>query len=73
MKHADAVESTPRDGSLQLSWLARLIVAHTPEEMAEWVALCLREFMRLGVTPSMRLVSIGACVRRRTISSRWTS
>jgi hypothetical protein len=38
MKHADAVEPMPRDGSLQLSWLARLIVAHTPEEVAEAIA-----------------------------------
>ena len=42
MKHADAVESTPRDGSLLLSWLARLIVAHTPEEMAEAIAALAR-------------------------------
>jgi diguanylate cyclase (GGDEF)-like protein len=38
MKHADAVEPMPHDGSLQLSWLARLIVAHTPEEVAEAIA-----------------------------------
>lgn len=38
MKHADAVESTPGDGSLQLSWLARLIVAHAPDEVAEAIA-----------------------------------
>ncbi|KRE85696.1 diguanylate cyclase [Rhodanobacter sp. Soil772] len=42
MKHADAVESTLRDGSLQLSWLARLIVAHTPDEMAEAIAALAR-------------------------------
>ncbi len=36
MKHADM--STPYGGSLQLSWLARLIVAHAPEEVAEAIA-----------------------------------
>ncbi len=35
MKRADVVGSTPHDGTLQLSWLARLIVAHAPEEVAE--------------------------------------
>ncbi len=38
MKHADAVEPMPHGGPLQLSWLARLIVAHTPEEVAEAIA-----------------------------------
>jgi len=42
MKHADAVESTPYDGSLQLSWLARLIVPHAPEEVAEAIAALVR-------------------------------
>jgi diguanylate cyclase (GGDEF)-like protein len=34
MKRAGVVESTPYDGSLQLSWLARLTVAHAPDEVA---------------------------------------
>lgn len=36
------------------------LFVYAPEEMAEWVALCLREFIQMGVTPTMRLVSIGA-------------
>ncbi|WP_108470565.1 bifunctional diguanylate cyclase/phosphodiesterase [Rhodanobacter thiooxydans] len=38
MKCADTVHSTSHDGSLQLSWLARLIDAHAPEEVAEAIA-----------------------------------
>ena len=38
MKHADAVESTLSDGSLQLTWLARLTAAHTPDEVARVIA-----------------------------------
>jgi diguanylate cyclase (GGDEF)-like protein len=38
MKRADAVESTPHGGSLQPGWLARLIVAHAPEEVAAVIA-----------------------------------
>ena len=38
MKHADAVESTLSDGSLQLTWLARLTADHTPDEVAAVIA-----------------------------------
>ncbi|MFC5582690.1 EAL domain-containing protein [Rhodanobacter terrae] len=38
MKHAGAVESTPSDGSLQLSWLARLTAGNTPEEVGATIA-----------------------------------
>ncbi len=38
MKHADAGDATPLNGSLQLSWLARLIAAHTPDEVGAAIA-----------------------------------
>ena len=39
MKHADAMGSgTPQGGPLQLSWLARLIGTHAPEEVATAIA-----------------------------------
>jgi diguanylate cyclase (GGDEF)-like protein len=38
MKHADAVEPTPYDGSLQLTWLARLTAANTPDEVGAAIA-----------------------------------
>jgi phenylacetate-coenzyme A ligase PaaK-like adenylate-forming protein len=33
---------------------------YSREEFARWVAICLRTFVRIGVTPGMRLVGIGA-------------
>ena len=38
MKHVDAVESSLSDGSLQLTWLAHLTAAHTPQEVAAVIA-----------------------------------
>ncbi len=38
MKHVDALESTPSDGSLQLSWLARLTAGNTPEQVGVAIA-----------------------------------
>ncbi|MDW2980162.1 EAL domain-containing protein [Rhodanobacter sp. KK11] len=38
MKRADAVEAPSHDGSLPLSWLAQLIVAHAPEAVAAAIA-----------------------------------
>ncbi|MES2310946.1 MAG: EAL domain-containing protein [Pseudomonadota bacterium] len=38
MKHVGAVESTPSDGSLQLSWLARLTAGNTPDEVGATIA-----------------------------------
>ena len=38
MKHVDALESTPSDGSLQLSWLARLTAGNTPEQVGAAIA-----------------------------------
>jgi len=38
MKHVDALESTPSDGSLQLSWLARLTAVNTPEQVGAAIA-----------------------------------
>ncbi|GAA0887602.1 EAL domain-containing protein [Rhodanobacter soli] len=65
MKHADAVGSTPRDGSLQLSWLARLIVAHTPEEMAEAIAALARA--RPGCTAACVLWGLDDRASRRCV------
>ena len=42
MKHAHAVESTPYGGSLPPDWLARLIVAHAPDEVAGVIVSLLR-------------------------------
>ncbi len=38
MKHVDALESTPSDGSLQLSWLARLTAGNAPEQVGAAIA-----------------------------------
>jgi diguanylate cyclase (GGDEF)-like protein len=38
MKHAGAVESAPSDGSLPLSWLARLTAGNTPDEVGATIA-----------------------------------
>jgi len=38
MRHRGAVESTPSDGSLQLSWLARLTAGNTPDEVGATIA-----------------------------------
>ncbi|WP_426690346.1 EAL domain-containing protein [Rhodanobacter ginsengiterrae] len=38
MKQAGAVGSTPYEGSQQVGWLARLVMAHTPEEVLTTLA-----------------------------------
>ena len=38
MKHANAVEATSSDDSLQLAWLASLATAHAPDEVAGVIA-----------------------------------
>jgi diguanylate cyclase (GGDEF)-like protein len=65
MKHADAVESTPYDGSLQLSWLARLIDAHAPDEVAEAIAALVRA--RPGCSVADVTWGLNDPVRRRSV------
>ncbi|HWX65061.1 MAG TPA: EAL domain-containing protein [Rhodanobacter sp.] len=57
MKHGNAVESTPSDGSLQLSWLARLTAAHTPDEVG--AAIAALALARPGCTAANVLWSLG--------------